>query len=72
VDITLSDLYREFCNGKFDDDPVEDDNRCVLSYVKVGENKSVNGLTNVSLCSCVFDVGKNLGLFVVFVIPVVF
>ena len=30
------------------------------------ENKSVNGLTNVSSYSCVYDVGKNLGLFVVF------
>ena len=69
VDITLSDLYGEFCNGKYDDDPVEDDDRCAFSYVKVGANKSVNGLTKVSSCSSVTDVVKNLGSFVMFVIP---
>ena len=69
VDIILSDLYREFCNGKFDDDPIEDDVRCSFSCVKVGSNKVIKDFTNVSSSSSVIDVVKNLGSFVMFVIP---
>ena len=68
VDLTLDNLYDEFCNGKFDDDPIEYDNRCALSYVKVGASKSISSLTKVSPCSSVTDVEKSLGPFVMFVI----
>ena len=69
MDIILSDLYREFCNGKFDDDPIEDDVRCSFSCVKVGSNKVIKDFTKVSSSSSVIDVVKNLGSFVMFVIP---
>ena len=69
VDLTLDKLYDEFCNGKFDDDPIEYDNRSTLSYVKVGASKSISSLTKVSPCSSVIDVEKSLGSFVMFVVP---
>ena len=69
-DVTVDKLYNDFCNGKFDDDPIEYDNRHALSsYVKVGASKSISSLTKVSPCSSVIDVGKSLGPFVMSVVP---
>ena len=69
VDITLLELYCEFCNGRYDGDPIEDDIRCAVSCVKVGTSKSIKDLTKVSSSSPVTDVVKTLGSFVMFLIP---
>ena len=69
VDITLLELYCEFCNGMYDGDPIDDDMRCAFSCVKVGASKSIKDLTKVSSSSSVTDVEKNLGSFVMFPIP---
>ena len=64
VDVTLSTLYHEFCDGKFDDQPVEDAQWHAFATVKIGSSRScTKDFTKVSSSSFVTDMTKTLGPF---------